>query len=57
MGSWIQRLLLQIMMAATPHIAEALRDFAKEYRAKAAETSNPWDDRLADMICFLFGVE
>lgn len=57
MVTWLQRLILQILLAATPAIAEELRQFARDFRERAKKTPNPWDDAAADLICFVLGVE
>lgn len=48
--------MLNILLAATPTIAAELRKFAAEFRERAKQTPNPWDDAAADLVCFLLGV-
>jgi hypothetical protein len=56
MGTWLQRLLINILTLATPEIVTELRMFAKEFREKAKSTPNPWDDAAANLLCFILGV-
>ena len=57
MGTWLQKLMLQILLVASPEIASSLRQFAKDFRARALETPNPWDDAAANLLCYVLGVD
>jgi hypothetical protein len=35
----------------TDSLREELEDWLKAFYVKARETSNPWDDFLADVLC------
>jgi len=50
MNSLIMRLILMVVSIMTPALREALCTFAKEFKTKATETDNPWDDVVADLL-------
>jgi len=39
-----------VVSIMTPALREALCTFAKEFKTKATETDNPWDDVVADLL-------
>lgn len=57
MGTWMIRLLRQLLTVASGPLRQQLTEFAKKFREEAKATPNPWDDVLADVICWLLGVE
>lgn len=57
MGSFIIRLFAQILGAATPAMRAELVKFLSEYREACQKTPNPWDDILAEMLCWFCGVK
>jgi len=46
----------QLLLSITPQLRGTLVEFANDFKARAAKTSNPWDDVLAAVICALLGV-
>ncbi len=56
MSNWWVRLVALILAALSGPLREQLTVFAKEFRKKARETPNPWDDFAADIICWLLGI-
>lgn len=57
MITWLQRLFLNVLLAATPAIRDELKKFAADFRERAEKTTNPWDDAAADLLCFILGVK
>ncbi len=57
MNDWIFKLLLQILSVISGPLRTQLTDFAKKFREDARKTANPWDDILADIICWLLQVD
>lgn len=56
MSNWLFRLITLVLAAISGPLKEELIKFAKDFRAKARETPNPWDDFAADIICWLLGI-
>lgn len=56
MRQFIIRLFAQILGAATPAMRAELEKFCTDYRESAKKTPNPWDDILAEMLCWICGV-
>ena len=56
MGNWLINLFRRILGMASGPIRDMLVGFASDFRAKAKETPNPWDDILADIVCWLLVV-
>lgn len=56
MNQWWLRLLAMVLAAISGPLRQDLIKFAEEFRAKAKKTENPWDDFLADIICWLLGM-
>lgn len=56
MDKWWIRLLAMILGAISGPMREDLITFAKAFREKARQTKNPWDDFLADIICWAIGI-
>jgi len=56
MSSWILRLLPLILQAISEPLRNELVKFAKKFREDARKTPNPWDDFIADIICWLLQV-
>lgn len=54
MNDWLFKLLHLILTTASGPLREKLVKFAKDFRDEAKKTANPWDDVLADIICWLF---
>ncbi|MBA7587776.1 hypothetical protein ES708_29817 [subsurface metagenome] len=57
MNNWIMILIRQILKSASAPLKKTLEEFAKSFRDKARETPNPWDDVLADAICWILQVD
>ena len=57
MSNWLFRLLMLALAALSAPLREALVKFAKEFREKARKTENPWDDLVADILCWLLQVD
>ncbi|GAI16062.1 unnamed protein product [marine sediment metagenome] len=57
MKQFIIRLFAQILGAASPAIRTDLVTFCKKYKEEAKKTPNPWDDILAEMLCWIVGVD
>lgn len=49
-------LATQVLASVSVNLLAELKDFAVGFRTKAAATTNPWDDVLADMLCGLLGI-
>lgn len=56
MNQWWMRLVTLILAALSGPLRAELEKFAKEFREKARQTPNPWDDFAADIICWLLGI-
>ncbi|MBA7475495.1 hypothetical protein ES707_10866 [subsurface metagenome] len=56
MNTWWLRLVTLILTAISGPLRDSLISFAKDFRAKARETPNPWDDFAADIICWVLGI-
>lgn len=56
MNQWWLKLLAMILGAISGPLRQDLIKFAQEFRAKARQTENPWDDFLADIICWALGL-
>ncbi|MBA7615444.1 hypothetical protein ES703_22725 [subsurface metagenome] len=57
MNAWIMVLIRQILRAASAPLKKTLEEFAKSFRDQARKTTNPWDDILADSICWILQVD
>lgn len=57
MRIFLIKLFAQILAAASPEMRAALAKFCIDYKASAKKTPNPWDDILADMLCWIVGVD
>lgn len=57
MKDWLVDLLRQILSVASGPIRDLMINFATDLRNQAKATPNPWDDILADIVCWLFGVK
>lgn len=53
----LEALIPFILTNVTPALLDQLRDLARTFKAKAAETPNPWDDLLANVLCALIGAD
>ena len=56
MSTWWLRLVALILAAISGPLREELMAFALAFREKARETSNPWDDFAADILCWLLNI-
>ncbi len=56
MNTWLLRLIALVLAALSGPLKAELIKFAKDFREKARETANPWDDFGADIICWLLGI-
>jgi len=57
MNRWLIKLLAQILQVVSAPLRDTLVKFANDFREQARKTPNPWDDVLADIICWLFQVD
>jgi len=57
MNKWLLKLLPLVLAALSAPIRAELVGFAKSFRSKAKQTDNPWDDFLADILCWLLLIE
>jgi len=57
MNSWIINLIRKILLSSSGPLRKTLNDFAVSFRESARKTANPWDDILADIICWILQVE
>lgn len=55
MNAILLKLLVSVLARSTPALVDYLRGMAVEFRVKAAQTDNPVDDVLADLLCALVG--
>lgn len=56
MPEWLTRMFVQILSVASGPIREELVNFCIDFRKRAAKTPNPWDDMLADILCWVVSV-
>jgi len=54
---WLLRLLPNLVASVSPELRQRLVEFAKQFRADAKKTKNPWDDFAADVICWALGID
>jgi len=57
MENWILNLILGILTSISGPIREDLEKFARDLREKAKATENPWDDIVANGLCWLIGIK
>jgi len=57
MNKWILELIRKILMSASGPLRKTLEDFAISFREQAKKTANPWDDILADILCWVLQVD
>lgn len=57
MPKWLLRLLVWVLPLVSGPLREDLVKFAKKFREDARSTPNPADDVLADILCWLIGIE
>lgn len=57
MNKWIIPLIALIMDKISEPLRELLVKFAEEFREKARQTPNEWDDFAADIICWLLSIK
>lgn len=57
MGEFMLRLISQIFSVASPAMRAELAKFCSDYKESAKKTPNPWDDILAEMLCWIVGVK
>lgn len=56
MNEWWLRLIGLVLAALSGPMREELVKFAKAFREQARKTTNPWDDYVADILCWLLQV-
>lgn len=56
MNEWMFRLISLILGVISEPMRAELIKFALAFRDQARQTSNPWDDYVADIICWLIGI-
>ena len=54
MNKWVLKILSMILPLITPEIKNALCGLIKDLKERAAKTSNPWDDIVAELLEDLF---
>lgn len=47
---WIIRLLPLILTTLTPTLQGVIQSFITDFKAKASQTKNPWDDFAAELL-------
>jgi len=47
---WIIRLLPLILTTLTPTLQGVILSFVSDFKAKALQTKNPWDDFAAELL-------
>jgi len=57
MSNWIILLLRQLLTVVSGPLRETITNFATDFRKKAKETPNPWDDVLADILCWILDID
>lgn len=57
MPKWLLTLLRWLLPLVSVPLRTNLEKFAREFREEARKTSNPADDILADILCWLLGIE
>lgn len=53
---WIVKFIGAVISLASPEIIKQVQAMAKQLKVKAAQTDNPIDDVLAELLCSLLGV-
>ncbi len=56
-SAWLLRLLPNLIASLSANLRTELINFAKKFREDAKKTDNPWDDFLADIICYVLGID
>lgn len=56
MNDWMLRLISLILGVVSEPLREELKKFAISFREQARMTSNPWDDYVADIICWVLAI-
>ncbi len=51
---WFLFLIKQVLPLVTPTLLPVLCELLHQFKEKAAETSNPWDDLLANLLYDMF---
>ena len=54
---WMLKLMPNLVASTSPPLREQLVKFAKQFREDAKKTANPWDDFVADIICWALGID
>jgi len=57
MPKWLLRLLSWILPLISVPLRKQLEEFARQFREDARKTDNPADDILADILCWMLGIE
>ena len=53
MNNWIITLIRAILSSSSGPLRKTLNDFAISFKESAKKTANPWDDILADILCWI----
>lgn len=56
MNDWMLRLISLILGVVSGPLRDELIKFALAFREKARQTTNPWDDYVADIICWVLAI-
>lgn len=51
----IAKLIKMVLGQASPAIKEGIKTALKEWKIKAAETDNPWDDMIVELLLYIMG--
>jgi len=55
MEKWILKLLPLVLTTLTPTMKQLLEQFLIDFKKKAEQTKNPWDDLAAELLLMLIG--
>lgn len=53
----IFKMIQLVIKQISPELKAQIITALKEWKVKAAESSNPWDDLIVDFLLFLIGAE
>lgn len=57
MLEWIVKFIMNVLSNVSEPLRVELENFAKNFRQHAQETPNPYDDFLANIICWILNVD
>ena len=53
---WLMFLLPNVVASISPELRQELITFAKNFKAAAQKTKNPWDDLASAILSWLLGI-